>query len=229
MSELYRYILKGNYLPYIKHEKTKIWLELTNDERQFTESFMFPIDYHKNYIKKLEKRDINYWIDYTYDLKYITLNNNLRESLLLTPLMIEWYNNLNSNIVNVPVMNKRCILYRGIKADKFEINGSGVFIWKAFSSCSSIKEISDKFRRGSLCCLFIIIVPENAVLLDVTSIKDNEFEVVLPPGSIMKYLGTINDCIVVRYMGYKTDHGDYYFESKKERDKTLEEEMIRFQ
>ncbi len=255
--ELYQYVFSGKYLPYVKHEKTKLWLELTPEERQFLEIFMFPTDYHKNYVSTLSKQDITYWKTYIYKGDYSMLNENLRTLAPLSSEMIDWYNAMNLNIINAPVINKRCILYRGIRADKFEPDwvvksdssdpflktGHDTITWNAFSSCASVREIADAFRHNMPCCLFVIIVPVGAVLLDITSIKNSEFEIVLPPYSILKYLGTTKNagieqsdvgagagtgCIILKYLGYEADDGSYYFESEEERNKTLEEEMLRY-
>ncbi len=247
MYKLYQYILKGNYLPYVKHGATKVWLELTPDERSFIETFMFPVDYHKDYMNTLSVKDKRYWNDYVYVPTYSDLNKNLRESNPLTPDMINWYNSLNTSIIAAPVTNKRCVLYRGIEAEEFNPVVSGapsdldsntsmdIIVWNAFSSCSLVREIADGFQGRSPCCLFVIIVPAGAVLFDITSIKNSEFEIVLPPGSIMKYLGVnagntsgTGECHILKYLGYETDEGPYYFESEDERNKTLEEEMSRY-
>ncbi len=256
MCRLYQYILKGNYLPYVKHDETKVWLELTSTERQFVETFMFPINHHKDYMSALDVKDIGCWNSYIYDGDYFLLNKSLRTLAPLSPEMIGLYNSLNANIIGAPVVNKRCVLYRGIEIEEFDPAVLGAssnlgtsmntIVWNAFSSCSLVREISDKFQGDCECCLFVIIVPVGAVLLDITIIKNSEFEIVLPPGSIMKYLGMngarnisgisngisvterVGESHVLKYLGYETDEGPFFFESEEERNKTLEEEMNRY-
>ncbi len=245
-ERLYQYILNGGYLPYVK--SSKIRLELTPEERQFVESFMFPEHYHDDYVKNLDTKHAEYIHAYIYgkgELDGYTLCRKLRDDEPLTPLEMEYYQDLNVNIVQAPVTNKRCVLYRGASIPDFKVDQNTSLgpdtkgsaprhtVWKAFSSCSSIKEISDRYRREAPCCLFVIIVPIGAVLLDITSVKKSEIELLLPPYSILKFLGVTrtNDalvCHVLKYLGYETDEGPFFFESEEERNKTLEEEMARY-
>ncbi len=234
-SKLYQYVIKGNYLPYKQHSMSIMSLKLNDKEKQFNDTFMFPIIYHDYYINNLDRISRHFIHSYIYDkgkLCGYNLCTKLRNKELLTSLEEQYYNSLIMSTINAPVINKRCILYRGVHIDDFikdiDLNGD-IFTWKSFSSCSSIREISDAYRRNAACCLFVIIVPENSVLLDITTIKSSEYEILLPSQSIFKYLGTINGCMIIKYLGYKTKYGPYYFESEEERGKTLKEEMMRYE
>ncbi len=235
-SRLYKYILNGNYLPYVEGISFRMWLKLTDDERIGTETFMFPDDYHDDYVTTLSDEHEKYWLKYIHGdniENYELLNKKLRGGLGLTKSELKWFNSMSVDIINAPVTNKRCVLYRGINVgDTTRDTTRDTTTWKSFSSCSSVKEIADEFSGGK-CCLFIIIVPENAVLLDITNLKGSELEIMLPPYSIMKYLGVTGGgdstkCIILKCLGYETKYGPYYYESEEERNKTLEEEMNRY-
>ncbi len=247
-SELYRYVLTGKYLPYIQHEDSELWIELPDSFRTFTETFMFTAGHHVDYTKSLGVESKRVWRRYINDDTYQILNGKLRDGKDFTPIETEWYTSLNTDIIKAPRLDKLCVLYRGISIDDefrpgVDTYGANTFTWKAFSSCSSIREISDQFRETAKCCLFVIIAPIGAVLLDITPLKNSEHEIVLPPGAIMKYLGStgeanivknaddkivVKNSIIVKYIGYETDNDPFYFESEEERNKTLDEEMKRF-
>ncbi len=266
IARLYKYVLNGKYLPYVDHPDTRLWVELSADEKNTVETFRFPAGYHDDYVNNLDVKSKKYWEKYIGDdpgedcahdcandcdyEAYVILNDKLRDGDQLNQSELEWFNSISADIIGAPVTNKRCVLYRGIEAAEFvppaaqnmthnTSHSVNTFVWNAFSSCSSIKEIADAFA-GSACCLFIIIVPTGAVLLEITPLKNSEFEIVLPPGSIMKYLGTTggstedmstqSKCHVLKYMGYETTANEpYYFEPEEERNMTLEEEMIRYE
>ncbi len=256
-SRLYKYVLSGQYLPYVEHVSTKLWLSLTDSEREMMETFLFPHTHHVEFIQSLSKTSRKYWRRYiidpeyedyeededydededTGDEAYYRLNKKLRNDEGLTKDELEWYEALSTDIIRAPIVNKRCVLYRGIQDDRFDVDPADTMMWKSFSSCSSVREIADQFKYED-CCLFVIIVPARAILLDITPLKESEYEIILPPYSIMKYLGTtggagVDDvggvCYILKYMGYDTADGPYYFEPEEERNKTLEEEMVRYE
>ncbi len=220
-KELFKYILNGNYLPYENHEFSKNWFQ--TNEKKFLEEYRFPINYHKEYIDKFTKAEIHVFNYYIYK-DYYSLNMKMREKKPLVNQELDIYNIATNKIINAPTINKKCILYRGIKINNFNYNIGDIIEWNGFNSCSSIKEISDKFKGKSNCCMFIIIVPKGSVLLDITTLKKSEFEILIPPFALLKFLGIINSNIILKYIGYKTDIGVYRF-SQNENNLSLEQEI----
>ncbi len=221
------YILDGGYLPYVKHEASRLWLDLTNDERKFVETYYARMPEQDLYAKSLPFADMHAWKWYIYDTdEYSIFNYGLRHGLVKREYY-GYYISLYESIINAPPTTKEYIIYRGIKYDGTpesvcetmygpELNTTGgIIIWEAFSSCSPVKEISDNFA-GDNCCLFIIIVPIGAMLLDIVHFKSEENELVLPPGAIIKHKAIKNNNIIMEYIGIKSQDEIHYFVEQDE-------------
>ncbi len=225
--KLYNYILEGNYLPYEKHVDAKLWFDVEPDERSFLETFRFPSDIHDDFMKNLSQEEYNHWHEYVYG-DYETFNNLLRDGKPLSPHLQTAYKSLRLNILQSEPVKHRCIVYRGISAPELYVEIGTVVRWNSFSSCSSVKEISDTFQNNMPCCMFIIIIPVGAKILNITYVKRSENEIVLPPQSILLYLGLVGENMIFKYLGYETDLGAHYFEDEVERNVKLEDEINRY-
>ncbi len=211
-SLLYNYIINGGYLPYEKHEKSKNWFPLDESEREFVETYKFPKKYHEKYLEPLAfLEDVDYSWDYYINGDCTKLNKKLRKNEKLDEDEFNIYQQLNQSIFNSNPIDKNCIIYRGIKIKNFNHNVGDEIEWKSFTSCSSVKEISDNFKYGNVCCIFIIKVPKNAILLDITSLKKSESEIVIPPRALFDFQEIRNGNIILYYKGYRTDYGDFLF------------------
>lgn len=210
VNRLYEYVLNGGYLPYEKHERSKKWLELTDKEKDFISTYRYPSKYHDAQLSTFTKLENDTWKFYIYG-DYKTFNEKLRTSTPLDKDEVEVFTRMATHIISSKPINKHCIVYRGIRLDDFNYSDNDTVVWNAFSSCSSVKEIADAFHDHAKCCMFIIKIPVGALLLDITTLKNSEFEVVMAPGAILKIVEHRGDNIILEYVGYATDDGPYYF------------------
>lgn len=189
-AKLKDYILDGGYLPYSTHAKSKIIINMTDYDAEFAKKYMFNENLHTLYLKGISvdvKADLDWYI---YDSEYAEMNANLRSGVELSKRVEMKYNNIIRTIMAAPPNDEERIIYRGIDVDEYQpelLKGTNLLLWRGISSCSSIREISDQFT-GKKCCIFIIIIPKGANCLNITSIKNSEDEILLPPFSLFQIL-----------------------------------------
>ncbi len=213
LSLLREYILNGGYMPYSKHEKSRIIIDLDEEDEKFIKTYYFNESVQNEYINSLNdetKELIDWYVN--SDNEYEIFNKKLRIGDDLTDFEMDNFMLLFKTIIESPVINNINIIYRGIDIkENIKFNEGDTMVWKSFTSCSPIREISDNFS-GGICCLFIIICPERSIGLNITNLKKSENEIILPPGSKFKFISKgPENIIVIRYIGYETNSGIFYF------------------
>ncbi len=205
---LKEFILDGYYLPY-EDILYNYWIELNYKDKEFVNRYRIPLKYHDQYFRELDENTLFKWNFYIHG-EYHIFNRKIRNAEILNKEDEETYNLLSNSIISAPIIKKKCFIYRGIRMENFGYKIGDTIIFDSFGSCSSIKEISEIFK-GENCCMFIIEIPKNAVLLDITTIKKSEYEIVLPPQAILEFVGVRESNIILKYKGYQTKYGPYLF------------------
>lgn len=127
------------------------------------------------------------------DNMFKVFDNNFKfftRTYILNKLIKDYCSELYRIILNAPRSHQDIVVYRGVRGEDFLEKGILHFKSESFTSTSLSINQSMSFIKGLNCCLYKLLIRKNTPCLyinDVSAIKDNEFEVLLPYNVVYAY------------------------------------------